>query len=108
MPINNHITELTWFDARRYVPDSVREVIVLIRHFVNGTKFEYHIAEGQYYYKQGQWRFDSRRFNPNRDLVTQWAEKDAKRGAIAIPEPFPNEVPSVIPLTNMEPFKVNL
>lgn len=105
MAVNNHITELTWFDARRYVPDSVREVIVLIRHCVCGSRFEYHITEGQYFTKQGQWRIDSRRFNPNRDLVTQWAEKDVKRGAIAIPEPFPSEQPPVTSIANMAIFK---
>lgn len=100
--INAHVTELTWFDAKRYVPDSVREVIVLVRHRIHANKFEYHITEGQFFLKESRWKIDSRRFNPNRDLITQWAEKDVKRGAIAIPEPFPYEFSSYEQLNNLK------
>lgn len=100
--INTHITELTWFSARQYVPDSVREVVVLVRHIVHGTKATYHLTEGKYYLKQNRWVIDSKKYNPNRDLITQWAEKDLKRGAIAIPEPFPSEVPTLQPIANLK------
>lgn len=100
--INNHITELTWFNAARYVPDTTREVVVLIRHRIHGTRFEYHLSEGQYYPKQCRWVVDSKSYRAGADLVTQWAEKDSKRGAIAIPEPFPSEILSTEPLSNLD------
>lgn len=82
-----HITEAIWFNARKVLPDSNREVIVVFKSF-NGKKVEKRISQARFLASFSVWEVDSKGFNPSIDIVTQWAEIDINRGGF-MPDDFP-------------------
>ena len=97
-----HVTEFVWFNAKKVLPDSTRWVALIFRKREPSNTYKHLLAMGRFFVKTGEWEVDSTQYNQNLDRVTQWAEIEPKRGAIAIPDPFPTEEPNVRFISNLE------
>lgn len=84
--MSNHITEAVWFNARKQLPNSDRDVVVVFK-YLKGQTFIKRIATAKYSMSIG-WVVDSKCFSPSTDIVTQWAEVSNKRGGF-MPDDFP-------------------
>lgn len=86
---NNHINECIWYDAKRYIPDTNRPVVVVYKRFkgTGSRAMTKHIAEAKFESSQFRWNVDSKQFQPSVDIVTQWCEIESERGGI-MPEDF--------------------
>ena len=84
-----HITEATWFNARKELPNTPRIVLVLFRCF-NKNGYEMRLGEAMFESRTFMWEVLHPAFKPSTDIVTQWAEIDPNRGGLK-PDNFPEE-----------------
>lgn len=86
--MNTHITEATWFNAKRHLPDSAREVMVVFKCYRKRHP-QNRMAQAKFEVGNYKWNVDSKMFDPSVDVVTQWAELEMDRGGF-MPDDFPS------------------
>ena len=94
-----HVTEATWFNAKRRLPRNNRDVLIQYVHWKNTSVYEIRFAQAKFDRPSFRWQVDSHEFYPSLDIVTQWAEIDSKRGMFS-PDLFPLSIDKIEYLEN--------
>lgn len=97
-----HITEAEWFNAKKVLPDSPRDVLVVFKHYQSRKVWPMSVmTSGKFFVGSYQWQINHSDWNPSCDYVAQWAEIDPLRSG-CMPDDFPNSVKSFSFISNKQ------